>query len=96
MTQMTKDQPYMWRFMPLLSSGTMRWLLVAAASWLATLLGVPEALAGDHAERWVELTLQMVQGAAIMWAAYHRYAHPTPPLATTQKDADSKNASLVI
>jgi hypothetical protein len=88
-----KGQPELWKFVPLLSSGTMRWLLVAGATWAASLTGVPEALAPEQAERWVQLFLQVVQGVAIIWAGYHRYSNATPPLARSKKEADAKNAA---
>lgn len=90
---MEKQQPEMWQFIPALQSGTMRWLLVAGASWLATTCGVPEALVPERAEQLVELVLQILQGFALMWAAYHRYANPTPPLAMTKGDANQRNAA---
>lgn len=91
---MDKSQPWMWRFMPLLSSGTMRWLLVAGATWLATLIGIPEAIAPAQAERWAELALQVLQGVAIAWAGYHRYKNPTPPLVMTKEQAEQRNSRL--
>lgn len=93
MTDLEKDQPELWRFIPLLQAGTMRWLLVAGASWLATALGVHETMVPARAEQYVALFLQLLQGAAIMWAAVHRYLNPTPPLALTKADAEAKNAA---
>jgi hypothetical protein len=90
---MLKDEPAEWRFIPLLQSGTMRWLLVAAATWVAGLASVSE-VAPAQAERWVELGLQIAQGVAIAWAGYHRYSNPTPPLAASRKLADEKNAAI--
>lgn len=91
---MQKDQPYLWRFQPLLKSATMRALLVGAVSWLLQTSGVAEQVASDDAARWVDLTLQLVEGAAFAYAAWSRYHHATPPLTLTKAHAEEKNSTL--
>jgi hypothetical protein len=94
MKDLQKDAPELWPFIPMLRAGSMRWLLVAGATWLASVLGIPEAIAPQQAEQWVELAVKILEGAAIAWAGYHRYANPTPPLAFTKKGAEKKNREM--
>lgn len=91
---MEKDQPYLWRFRPLLHSTTMRALLVGGVSWLLSALGVAQTVADADAARWVELGLQLIEGAAFAWAAWARYHRASPPLTLTKAQAAAKNTAF--
>lgn len=67
--------------MPWYKSNTLRALIVAAVAWVLQSTGV---LAGEaEAGAIADMLLQVIQFAALGWAAYARVRQPTPPITQT-------------